>query len=756
MTRRLLASAPEVHFSYARQSEGVDARPSRLDREDRRSAARICRHELAAPAIPRRSPSRLKMPAASLPSRHAAGGPACLPRNRSAPSKPSLPRASARRIGMRPKRDSLHRSAACCSRGAAFDLGRSARGHSHARGIARIAGSRRLCRAAMCAAFSRRKCRRVRANRCRNVLGTRRDAAHRSGHRVVPLRICARALHRRLKQSRKRRVDCRAIASSCASTESIASTTARCSSSITKPATSRRSRWDLPRPDDVQLPLYAGFALDRRRSNSAASCSLRFAPAKHANLPAACAMQKHSDARSKGNKGLVRNTLKDERHAAWRTYIEQMAQRFLAGRAEVEPARLSQDLRALRPAGALPHPGQKKNKQATIPTVRRLPMLELEKHLSLRITPQRERALDRVPLDPRARARRLGQDDSARATAFCACSPKWTIPARSSPSPSPRPQRPRCATAFSTSCRKHDPSSSRPRARLQRSQGSAGISSIFPRNCASPPSTPFAAISRCSSRSSPASAAASTSPRSQPTLPPRRAPNPRAARHARRRAQRRHRIAPPLARQQLAGNRRPARRHARRPRPLDARLRPRPRSGLAGPARASRAPASRAPIPPIPRSPVTPTRSGRSSAPASRCCATPPPNCASSLPKLPPRTSSRSRRSRSTCSGRRRLPTDAALAVADGIRHLLVDEFQDTSRRQHQLLAHLVAAWPEREAAPASSSATPCSPSTSSATPTPSSFRASSNSASKFPATSRCASIPCSSPPTSAPRRRSI
>ncbi|MDE3148673.1 MAG: UvrD-helicase domain-containing protein, partial [Acidobacteriota bacterium] len=43
------------------------------------------------------------------------------------------------------------------------------------------------------------------------------------------------------------------------------------------------------------------------------------------------------------------------------------------------------------------------------------------------------------------------------------------------------------------------------------------------------------------------------------------------------------------------------------------------------------------------------------------------------------------------------LPTDAALAVADGIRHLLVDEFQDTSRRQHQLLAALITAWPEQE-----------------------------------------------------------
>jgi ATP-dependent exoDNAse (exonuclease V) beta subunit len=41
-------------------------------------------------------------------------------------------------------------------------------------------------------------------------------------------------------------------------------------------------------------------------------------------------------------------------------------------------------------------------------------------------------------------------------------------------------------------------------------------------------------------------------------------------------------------------------------------------------------------------------------------------------------------------------PSDAAIAVSDNIRHLLVDEFQDTSRRQHQLLAGLVAAWPDR------------------------------------------------------------
>lgn len=44
------------------------------------------------------------------------------------------------------------------------------------------------------------------------------------------------------------------------------------------------------------------------------------------------------------------------------------------------------------------------------------------------------------------------------------------------------------------------------------------------------------------------------------------------------------------------------------------------------------------------------------------------------------------------------LPSEGALTVADGIRHLLVDEFQDTSRRQHDLLASLLAAWPDTAA----------------------------------------------------------
>jgi ATP-dependent helicase/nuclease subunit A len=41
-------------------------------------------------------------------------------------------------------------------------------------------------------------------------------------------------------------------------------------------------------------------------------------------------------------------------------------------------------------------------------------------------------------------------------------------------------------------------------------------------------------------------------------------------------------------------------------------------------------------------------------------------------------------------------PIDATLAATERARHLLVDEFQDTSRRQHQLLASLIRTWPDR------------------------------------------------------------
>lgn len=43
------------------------------------------------------------------------------------------------------------------------------------------------------------------------------------------------------------------------------------------------------------------------------------------------------------------------------------------------------------------------------------------------------------------------------------------------------------------------------------------------------------------------------------------------------------------------------------------------------------------------------------------------------------------------------LPSETAFSLAGKIHHILVDEFQDTSRRQHELLRRLIAAWPERD-----------------------------------------------------------
>jgi probable DNA repair protein len=92
--------------------------------------------------------------------------------------------------------------------------------------------------------------------------------------------------------------------------------------------------WDLPRPDDVQLPLYAGFAVDGELGG------LVFAKVRAGD---------HSftgrvgDAKSalftnlSGGNALIKNSLTAELLIDWRAYVEQLARDFLTGRAEVDP-----------------------------------------------------------------------------------------------------------------------------------------------------------------------------------------------------------------------------------------------------------------------------------------------------------------------------------------------------------------------------------------------------------------------------------
>ncbi len=97
-----------------------------------------------------------------------------------------------------------------------------------------------------------------------------------------------------------------------------------------------KKAWDLPRPDEVQLPLYAGFALD----DDAECGGLVFAKIRAGETQfdgrvadAKLTLLPDIGARS----GLAKNNLTEQNLAAWREYIEQMARDFVAGEAKVDP-----------------------------------------------------------------------------------------------------------------------------------------------------------------------------------------------------------------------------------------------------------------------------------------------------------------------------------------------------------------------------------------------------------------------------------
>jgi probable DNA repair protein len=95
--------------------------------------------------------------------------------------------------------------------------------------------------------------------------------------------------------------------------------------------------WDPPRPGDVQLPLYAGFALNREEDTLG---GLVFAKVRPGNLEFAGRV---GDAKStllpdiSAGKALLKNPFTAEMLIAWKETIEHLAQDFLAGHAEVDP-----------------------------------------------------------------------------------------------------------------------------------------------------------------------------------------------------------------------------------------------------------------------------------------------------------------------------------------------------------------------------------------------------------------------------------
>jgi len=95
--------------------------------------------------------------------------------------------------------------------------------------------------------------------------------------------------------------------------------------------------WELPRPEDVQLPLYAGFALDKEKE---ALGGLVFAKVRLGHCEFAGRV---GDARATllptlgAGTNLVKNPYTLEELEGWRACVEQLARDFAAGRAEVDP-----------------------------------------------------------------------------------------------------------------------------------------------------------------------------------------------------------------------------------------------------------------------------------------------------------------------------------------------------------------------------------------------------------------------------------
>jgi ATP-dependent helicase/nuclease subunit B len=104
--------------------------------------------------------------------------------------------------------------------------------------------------------------------------------------------------------------------------------------------------WDLPRPDDLQLPLYKVFGLETLQPSlfdsfgGPASGGLVFAKVRAGDT---CFAGRVVDAKKTinpdltGNSGLVRRKLTGLDESEWKQYIRQLAEEFIHGRANVDP-----------------------------------------------------------------------------------------------------------------------------------------------------------------------------------------------------------------------------------------------------------------------------------------------------------------------------------------------------------------------------------------------------------------------------------
>jgi probable DNA repair protein len=94
------------------------------------------------------------------------------------------------------------------------------------------------------------------------------------------------------------------------------------------------SKWELPRPEDVQLPIYSAFAVEQEACGGLVFASLRTGElAFSGKVRQSVALLPNLSRAS----SLVKNPLTNEHLEEWRSAVEQLARDFISGRAIVNP-----------------------------------------------------------------------------------------------------------------------------------------------------------------------------------------------------------------------------------------------------------------------------------------------------------------------------------------------------------------------------------------------------------------------------------
>jgi probable DNA repair protein len=342
MTARLLDSAPEVYFSHARQTEGAEARPSRLVTEVAGAAGPLPA-DLVSPLAARTAAISVEdFSRVPLPPGRIAGGAALLTAQSQCPFKAfATARLGAQsweaaQAGLTAKQRGqlLHAVLESVWAGPPDGI----RTHAELVDLADLAD--RESRAAWVAAHVRRVFQKEIRDRLTDRMPTRyleleqerlislvtawlEYESARIAFEVLEIEAeCVKDIAGLQLKLRLDRLD-RLIDGSVLVIDY-------------KTGDVRTKSWQLPRPDDIQLPLYARFALKEDHQLGGLTFA-RVRPgdltfAGHIGAPAGTLF-----ADLKSSSTLLRDPLTVEQLEDWDRYIEQLARDFLAGHAEVNP-----------------------------------------------------------------------------------------------------------------------------------------------------------------------------------------------------------------------------------------------------------------------------------------------------------------------------------------------------------------------------------------------------------------------------------